>query len=222
MLEIKNLDVFADNRKILENINLNLEKGKIYALSGLNGSGKSTLANAIMGNRKYRTEGEIIFNKKNISELTADKRARAGIFMSFQNPVEIPGVSIFNFLKNSFNSISAKKFSVLEFKKFLEDKTKELGIDWELVGRNLNENFSGGEKKQLEILQLSVMKPELAILDEIDSGLDEKSRNLILNEIVKMKSDKRTILVITHYGDFLNKINPDKIFRINRGKIENA
>ena len=221
MLQIKNLNVSSNGKEILRNINLNMEKGKVYILIGPNGSGKSTFANAIIGNKKYKTSGKIFFEKEDITNLSTEKRAKKGIFLSFQNPVEVPGVSIFNFLRTARSLINEKKLSFLEFKKMLEEKADFLKIPKVFLEKSINENFSGGEKKKMEMLQLLVLNPKFIILDEIDSGLDENSRNLMLSAIAKIKVEK-TILIITHYMDFAEKMKPDKIFRINKGEIENA
>jgi Fe-S cluster assembly ATP-binding protein len=220
MLKIKNLSVFAEDKKIISDINMELEKGKIYILQGPNGSGKSTLANAIIGNTKYEVSGEMLFENESILNLSPTKISKKGIFLSFQNPPKISGVNIFNFLRTSYNSLNEIKISLLDFKRLVDVKIKELNLDENFLDRNLNENFSGGEKKKLEILQLLVLNPKIAILDEIDSGLDESSREIFLSSAKKLKSEGKTLLVITHYKDFANRINPDKIFSIEDGKLK--
>lgn len=220
ILEIRNLNVSAENKKILRNINLSLEEGKTYILFGKNGSGKSTLANALIGNEKYDSDGNIMFNGEDITNLETNQIAKKGVFFSFQNPVEVPGVNVSSFLRTAYNSIHEKKLSLLEFRRLLEEKCRELDIPLEFLNRDLNENFSGGEKKKMEILQLLVLNPKLIILDEVDSGLDESSREMVLKTIEKLKSDGKTLLVITHYREFLEKIKPYRIFKISDGKVK--
>ena len=173
LLEIKDLHVSVEGKEILKGINLKLDTGKVNALMGPNGSGKSTLSNALMGNPKYEiTKGKIIYNGKNITKLSTDKRAKLGLFLSFQYPSEISGVTISNFLRTALNIITGEKIKVMDFKKILDEKLKQLNMDSKFSRRYLNEGFSGGEKKKAEILQLRVLNPKLVILDETDSGLD--------------------------------------------------
>ncbi|KKU10374.1 MAG: FeS assembly ATPase SufC [Parcubacteria group bacterium GW2011_GWF1_45_5] len=225
MLEIKNLSVEASDsrKKILDNVNLKLKAGKIYALTGRNGSGKSTLANAVMGNGKYSVaKGKIFLNGEDISELSADERARKGIFISFQFSPEILGISFSNFLRAARNSVSEKKFSFLESKRFIEKKAETLGIKKELLEREVNRGFSGGEKRKLEILQMLALNPKIAILDEVDSGLDKESLRKILDEIKKFSSKEKAILIITHNEKTIGYLNPDKVFVMNHGAVENG
>ena len=173
MLEIKNLHVQSESKVILKGINLKLEPGQIHALMGPNGSGKTTLAYVLMGHPKYRiTSGEILLNGKDLTKMDPHERAKEGLFLSFQQPVEISGVSISNFLRQAYNSVKEKKLSLLEFRYLLEQKAKELDIDTKFLNRYVNQGFSGGEKKKMEILQMAVLDPKIAILDETDSGLD--------------------------------------------------
>ena len=219
-LEIKNLCVEIEGKKILNNFSMKLEKGKIHALMGPNGSGKSTLANALAGNPKYKiTSGKIILNGENITELSPDKKAKKGLFMSFQYPQEIEGVSIYNFLKQAYNSLHEKQISILKFRKLMQDKSHELGVDEEFFNRYLNKGFSGGEKKKSEILQMLVLDPKIAILDETDSGLDIDALKTISKGIKEFISPEKTCLVITHYKRILEHLNPDKIFVMIDGKI---
>jgi len=219
-LEIKELGVSIGNKEILRGVNMGLERGKVYALQGSNGSGKSTLAQTLMGNPKYTiTKGDIFLNEKNITGLNSNERAKRGIFLSFQNPTEVPGVIVSNFLRQSYNSIHEKKLSVLEFRKLLEQKCDELDIDKKFLSRYLNEGFSGGEKKKMEVLQMLVLNPTIAILDETDSGLDVNSRGIVCKAINKFKNQDKIILVITHYEKFLEEIKPDKTFTMKEGKI---
>jgi Fe-S cluster assembly ATP-binding protein len=220
ILEIKNLHVEAEGKQILKAINLKLELGKITALMGKNGSGKSTLANTIMGNPKYKiTKGKIFFNKKDITNLPAEKRAKLGIFLSFQTPKEIEGIKIQNLIKVALNQIKKEKISLFQVRKLLEKKSKELEIDEKFLKRSINKGFSGGEKKKMEILQMLSLNPKLAILDETDSGLDIDSLNIISREINSFKNNKKSILIITHYKRILEKIKPDKVIIMEKGKI---
>ena len=224
-LEIKDLHVEiieeGKSKEILKGINLNVEKGNIHALMGPNGSGKSTLANVIMGNPKYKvTKGEILFEGKNILNLKVNERAKAGIFLSFQYPQEIEGVTIRNFLKTSYQNFYGK-ISVFDFKNLLEEKSKLLKLDDNFSERYLNKGFSGGEKKKSEMLQLSIINPKLAILDETDSGLDIDSLKTIAESIklLKEKNPDMTILIITHYKRILEYLTPDKLSIVIKGKI---
>ena len=220
MLEIKNLHVKVEGKKILNGINLKFEKGKINAIMGPNGSGKSTLANAIMGNPKYEiTKGKIFFNGEDITNLSPDKRAKKGIFLSFQNPSEIEGVTIFNFLRMAFNNSKNQKISVFDFQKLLKEKLKILKIPENFSERYLNQGFSGGEKKKSEILQLSILNPKVAILDETDSGLDIDALKIIASETNRVMNKEKIIIVITHYKRILEHLKPDKLFVMIDGKI---
>lgn len=219
MLEIKKLNVEIENKKIIDNLDLKLEKGKIYVLMGPNGSGKSTIANAIIGNPKYKTSGKILLNKRDVSKMKTNERAEKGIFISYQNPTEVPGVTIYNFLRTAMNSGKRKKLSMLEFQKILEEKSSYLGLDIKFLTRYINENFSGGEKKKSEILQMLMLNPKIVILDEIDSGLDSDSLKEISKAIKNFSGREKTILIITHYKKILDYINPEKVFVISNGKI---
>ena len=219
-LIIKNLVVSVDGKEIIKKLNLEIKDNEIVALMGPNGSGKSSLANAIMGNPKYKIEnGEIYYNDKNILNLKVHERARLGLFLSFQYPAEVPGLSVSNFLRTAYNSLNNKKISVIEFKKLLEEKMNLLKIDKSFMQRYLNEGFSGGEKKRMEILQLAVLNPELAILDETDSGLDISSLKVVANGINKLKNKNNSILLITHYNRILQYIKPDRVCIMVNGKI---
>ena len=220
MLEIKNLNVDVNGKKVLEEINLKLEKGKVYALMGPNGSGKSSLANVLMGNPKYKIiSGKIFINNEDITNLSVNERAKKGLFLSYQNPVEIPGVTVSNFLRTAFNSLNERKISLLDFQRLLEEKAKELNIDKKFLTRYLNDGFSGGEKKKTEILQMLVLNPIITVLDETDSGLDIDSLKIISKGIKKFISKNKIILIITHYRRILDYITPDKIFVMVGGKI---
>ncbi len=220
MLEIKNLHVEVDGKEILKGINLKLEKGKVHALMGPNGSGKSTLANVLMGNPKYKiTQGEIIFDGEKINEFSPDERAKKGIFLSFQYPIEVSGVTISTFLRTALNSIKKEKISVMEFRTLLKEKLKLLNIPENFADRYLNEGFSGGEKKKSEILQLAVLNPNAAILDETDSGLDIDSLRTIASGVNQLRDDHKIFLIITHYKRILDYLKPDKLSVILNGKI---
>ena len=219
-LEIKNLNVEVENKEILKNLNLSLEKGKVYALMGPNGSGKSTLANVLMGNPKYKvTSGEILFNGKDITKISVSEKAKLGIFLSFQYPQEIEGITISNFLRTAYNSLNEKNIAPIDFIKLIKEKSKELNIDEKLLRRHLNDGFSGGEKKKIEILQMLILNPKLVVLDETDSGLDIDSLKTLSKGINNFISKDKTILIITHYRRILDHIKPDKIFVMKSGEI---
>ena len=218
-LIIKDLYVSIEGKEIIKGLNLEIKDNEIVALMGPNGSGKPSLANVIMGNLKYNiTKGEIIYNGKNILDLKVNERAKLGLFLSFQYPSEIPGLSVSNFLRTAYNSLYNTKISVIEFKRLLEEKMDLLKIDKSFMQRYLNEGFSGGEKKRMEILQLAVLNPKLAILDETDSGLDISSLKIVADGINKLK-DKKSVLLITHYNRILQYIRPDRVYIMVNGKI---
>lgn len=229
LLEIKNLHANIEGKEILKGVNLALDSDKVYALMGPNGSGKSTLANVLMGHPNYEiTSGKILLNGEDITELEADERAKKGMFLSFQYPKEISGVSISNFLRTAYNSLNSEnKMSILEFQKRLQEKAKELNIDKEFLNRYLNEGFSGGEKKRAEILQMITLNPGFAILDETDSGLDIDALKLVargVNNFTGKKENEnnesdKCVLIITHYQRILDYIQPDKVFIMVGGKV---
>ncbi len=219
---IRDLHVSVENREILKGVNLAIRKGEIAALMGPNGSGKSTLAYAIMGHPKYKvTSGEVIFKARNILQMKPDERARMGIFLSFQYPHEISGVTLSNFLRTALNSVRNEKVSVRDFHEMLSEKMKMLGIDPSFAERYVNEGFSGGEKKRAEILQLAVLEPEIALLDETDSGLDIDALRTVANGVKKIYNDKGNmgIFIITHYQRILNYIEPDVVHVMIDGRI---
>ena len=219
MLEIQNLSVEIENKKIINNLSLKLELGRVYALMGQNGSGKSTLANVIAGNSKYKvTSGKILLNNEDITQLPADKRAKLGIFMSFQMPQEVSGVTIFDFLRTAYNTTN-KKISLLEFSKMLKEKCNLLGLDESFTERYLNQGFSGGEKKKSEILQLLVLNPSIIILDETDSGLDIDALKTISKAVNLLRSESKIIFIISHYKRIFKEIDSDKVFIMNKGEI---
>ncbi|MBT3407680.1 Fe-S cluster assembly ATPase SufC [Candidatus Woesearchaeota archaeon] len=221
-LEIKNLCVEVEGKEVLKNINMKFEKGKTYAIMGPNGSGKSSLANTICANPKYKiTKGKIILNGKDITKTTPDKRARLGLFLSFQYPEEIPGASLTNFLRMAYNNLHEEKLNPMKFLKLLKEKMAELKMADTFRRRYLNQGFSGGEKKRCEILQLSILEPKFAILDEIDSGLDVDALKIVCDMINKIRNNKKemTTTLITHYNKILQYIHPDKIYILYNGKI---
>jgi Fe-S cluster assembly ATP-binding protein len=225
-LEIKNLHVevtddLGNKKEILRGVNMKLEKGKIYALMGPNGSGKTSLSNALTGHPKYKiTGGEIILDGEEITNLSPDERAKKGVFLSFQYPKEIPGVNLSNFLRTAYNSINPQdKKSVLELYEMLKEKAKLLDMDEKFFDRYLNQGFSGGEKKKSEILQMLILDPKAAILDETDSGLDIDALRIVANGVKNFANEDKYILVITHYKRILDYINPDRVFVMVDGKI---
>jgi len=219
-LVIQDLHVSVEDKEILKGINLEIDLGKVHALMGPNGSGKSTLGNALMGNLKYKiTKGKIILNDEDITNLPPNERAKKGLFMSFQYPSEITGVTMSNFLRTAYNSIKGGRINVIDFHKLLKEKMSELNIDPSFNKRYINEGFSGGEKKRSEILQLSVLQPKYAILDECDSGLDADSIKIVGNGVKKLQNPNIGILIITHYYRILNYITPDTVSVMIDGEI---
>jgi len=220
-LEIKNLKVSVDGKKILKGLDLKINPGGIHVIMGPNGSGKSTLASTIMGHPNFKiTQGSILLFGNKINKLTTDKRAGQGLFLSFQYPVEVAGLSIEHFLRTAYNSLNPKNtLSPLEFRKLFKDKMKLLRIQGDLADRFLNEGFSGGEKKKLEILQMAILNPKVAILDETDSGLDIDALKAVAQGIKKIKTDRMSVLIITHYFRILRYFKPDKVHIILDGKI---
>ncbi len=219
MLEIKNLHVSVDNTEIIKGISLTFTPGKVHALMGPNGSGKSTLAQAIMGHPKYIiTEGQILLDGKDITHATPEDRAKAGLFLSFQYPSAITGVTIGKFLRAAVNTKRETPYSVVEFHALLKEKMAELHIPSSFSRRYLNDGFSGGEKKKAEMLQLMVLEPKYALLDETDSGLDVDAIRIVAEGINKVKKD-RAIIVITHYKRFLEYLQPDEVSILYEGKI---
>ena len=224
MLKIENLQARIEEKEILKGINLDIKPGEIHAIMGPNGSGKSTLASVIAGKEEYEvSEGEILLNDENIDELAAEERAHKGIFLSFQYPVEIPGVSVTNFIRTSINETrkanNLEEMPANEMLKVIREKSELLEIDRKFLSRSLNEGFSGGEKKRNEIFQMAMLDPKLAILDETDSGLDIDALRIVANGVNKLKSDKNAIIVITHYQRLLDYIVPDFVHVLYNGKI---
>ena len=224
MLEIKNIHAQIDEKSILKGINLDIKPGEVHAIMGPNGTGKSTLASVIAGKEEYEIEeGSILFEGKDIGELSVEERAHQGIFLSFQYPVEIPGVTVTNFIKTALNETRKAKgledMPASEMLKRIREKSELLEIDRKFLSRSLNEGFSGGEKKRNEIFQMAMLKPKLAILDETDSGLDIDALRIVANGVNKLKTKNNAVLVITHYQRLLDYIVPDFVHVLYDGKI---
>lgn len=228
MLEIKNLYVAVQGTTILKGINLNIHKGEVHAIMGPNGSGKSTLSKVIAGHPDYEvTEGEILYeinqSMVNINDLSPEERAREGLFLAFQYPVEIPGVNNALFLRVAYNAICRHKdveeMDLLDFNEYLKEKMNLLGMDDKYLNRSLNVDYSGGEKKRNEILQMAVLNPKLSVLDETDSGLDVDALRIVSDGVNKLKREDNAVLVITHYQRILNYIVPDFVHILQNGRI---
>jgi Fe-S cluster assembly ATP-binding protein len=222
--QIKNLHVSVENKQILRGINLEIYQGEVHALMGPNGSGKSTLANVLAGREGYEiTDGEIIFQEKNIAESSPEQRAQAGLFLGFQYPVEIPGVTNIYFLKMIYNALRKSRnepeMDAIDFLNFVKQKLTALEMNEDMIYRAVNEGFSGGEKKRNEILQMLVLDPKLSILDETDSGLDIDALRVISAGINTLKDGHHSILLITHYQRLLSYIIPDKVHVLSQGQI---
>lgn len=224
MLRIHNLHVAVEGKKILKGVHLHIQPGEVHAIMGPNGSGKSTLASVIAGNENFEiTEGSILFENKDISQMTAEERAHAGIFLSFQYPVEIPGVSVTNFIKTAINETRKAKgqeeMPANEMLKKIREKSDLLSMDRKFLSRSLNEGFSGGEKKRNEIFQMAMLEPKLAILDETDSGLDIDALRVVANGVNTLKNEDNAILIITHYQRLLDYLLPDAVHVMMDGQI---
>lgn len=224
MITIKNLHASIGDKQILKGINLEVKAGEVHAIMGPNGSGKSTLSSVLAGREDYEvTEGEVMFNGKNLLDLSPEDRAREGLFLAFQYPVEIPGVSNINFLRTALNEIRAyhqqEELSAKDFLALVKDKQKLVELDSKLANRSVNEGFSGGEKKRNEIFQMAMLEPDLAILDETDSGLDIDALRIVANGVNKLRSNNRSFVVITHYQRLLDYIVPDFVHVLFNGKI---
>ena len=224
MLSIKNLHAAVDGKEILRGLNLEVKAGEVHAIMGPNGSGKSTLASVIAGNENFDvSEGQVILDGEDLAELAPEERAHKGIFLSFQYPVEIPGVSVTNFIRTAINETrKARKQEEMPAKdmlKLIREKSELLEIDRKFLSRSLNEGFSGGEKKRNEIFQMAMLEPKVAILDETDSGLDIDALRIVANGVNKLKSDKNAVILITHYQRLLDYIVPDFVHVLLDGKI---
>jgi len=224
MITIKNLHASIGDKEILKGINLEIKAGEIHAIMGPNGSGKSTLASVLAGREDYDvTQGEVIFNGKNLLDLAAEDRAREGLFLAFQYPVEIPGVSNINFLKTALNEIRAyhgqEEMPAKDFLALVKEKQKLVELDGKLTNRSVNEGFSGGEKKRNEIFQMAMLNPKLAVLDETDSGLDIDALRIVATGVNALKSKENAFVVITHYQRLLDYIVPDFVHILYNGKI---
>ena len=219
-LEIRDLHVQVEGKPILKGIDLTVRQGEVHALMGPNGSGKSTLANVLLGRPGYEiTGGQILFKGQDISGLKPDQRAQMGLFLAFQYPTEIAGVSVVNFLRSAYNSVKSEQTSALAFRKRLKEKMNLLGVEDQMVNRYVNQGFSGGEKKKNEILQLAVLEPEIAVLDETDSGLDIDSLKAVAGGVQQLIGPSLGVLLITHYQRILNYITPHKIHVLIDGRI---
>jgi len=223
MLQITNLNASIDNKKILKGFNLKIKPGEVHAIMGPNGSGKSTLANVLTGKNGYQVEGQVFYQGKNLLNLPIEERAQKGLFMAFQYPLEIAGVNTNNFLKTSLNTVrkvrGLKELDSLDFLNLIKTKTKNLKIDEKILNRQLNVGFSGGEKKKNEILQMTILEPKLAILDETDSGLDIDAMKIVSDGVNSLRSKDRSFLIITHYQRLLDYIKPDFVHVLVNGKI---
>ncbi|HVG29767.1 MAG TPA: Fe-S cluster assembly ATPase SufC [Pyrinomonadaceae bacterium] len=224
MLEIRNLRAKIDGKEILRGIDLSVKAGEVHAIMGPNGSGKSTLAKVIAGHPAYEvTAGEVIYEGKNLLELPPDERARAGIFLAFQYPVEVPGVSNAQFLRLAYNErkkhLGEEELDPLEFKDLLQERAKIVEMEPALMSRSVNEGFSGGEKKRNEILQMAVLEPRLAVLDETDSGLDIDALRIVSGGVNRLRRPDNAILLVTHYQRLLNYIVPDLVHVLFKGRM---
>jgi Fe-S cluster assembly ATP-binding protein len=224
MLSIKNIHASVEGKQILKGLNLNIQPGEVHAIMGPNGGGKSTMASVLAGREEYEvTEGSIEFLGKDLLELSPEERAREGMFMAFQYPVEIPGVSTVNFMKTALNEKrkyhGLEPFDAVTFLKLMKEKTALVEIDKSLLSRSLNEGFSGGEKKRNEIFQMAMLEPRLAILDETDSGLDIDALRIVAHGVNKLRTPERSIIVITHYQRLLDYLQPDFVHVLVNGRI---
>lgn len=224
MLEIRNLHACVEGKEILKGVNLTIRDGEVHVLMGPNGSGKSTLSNVLVGNPKYEvTEGEILFNGKNLLELSPEDRSHEGIFMSFQAPIEIPGVSMTNFMRAAVNAkrkyFGEEPLNASDFLKLLREKRKLVGLDAHFMSRGVNEGFSGGERKRNEIFQMAVLEPSFSILDETDSGLDVDALRIVAEGFNQLRTPKTSAMVITHYQRMLDYLKPDFVHVLVNGQI---
>ena len=224
MLHIKDLYTAVDNKKILEGLNLSVNVGEVHAIMGPNGSGKSTLANILAGKEGYNiTQGSVSYENENLLELSPEERARKGVFLAFQYPVEIPGVNNIYLLKAALNAIrkhqGKPELDAMEFMNLVKGKMKLVQMNEDLLSRSVNEGFSGGEKKRNEIFQMAILEPKLAILDETDSGLDIDALKIVAEGVNSLRNENRAFILVTHYQRLLNYIKPDHVHVLNKGKI---
>ncbi len=224
LLEIKDLHAVIEGREILKGLTMNVDKGEVHAIMGPNGSGKSTLAKVLAGHPSYEVlSGEVIYEGKNLLELDPDERARAGVFLAFQYPVEVPGVSNSQFMRLAYNEkmkhLGEEELDPLEFNDLLKERAKIVEMDSSFFKRSVNEGFSGGEKKRNEILQMAVLQPKLAVLDETDSGLDIDALRIVAEGVNKLRNADKAIILVTHYQRLLNYIEPDFVHVLADGKI---
>ncbi len=221
LLNIKNLHARVEDKEILKGIDLKINKGEIHVIMGPNGAGKSTLASVLVGHPNYEvTDGDIILDGENINELSVDKRARAGIFLSFQYPEEIPGLTLEDFLRSAKEAVSGEKQYFTRFHRYLVKTMEKLHIDPSYCDRHLNVGYSGGEKKKNEILQMAVLEPKIAILDETDSGLDRDATKTVFEGLRSLKNEESSMLIITHYNKVLDYLQPDVVHILVDGKIK--
>jgi Fe-S cluster assembly ATP-binding protein len=220
VLEVRDLYAEVEGKPILKGIDLTVRQGEVHAVMGPNGSGKSTLANVVMGRPGYViTQGEVLFKGEDVSKLLPDERAKRGLFLAMQYPVEVPGVSVVNFLRTAYRSVKGEEISALAFRKHMKSKMDTLGVEDAMVQRYVNQGFSGGEKKKVEVLQLAVLEPEIAILDETDSGLDIDSLKSVAKGISQLIGPELGVMLITHYQRILNYIQPDFVHVMMAGRI---
>ncbi len=220
LFEIKNFSVSVENKEIIKNFSLTIQPGEVHAIMGKNGSGKTTLSMALMGHPAYTvTSGEVLLGGENITELPTEEKAKKGLFLGMQYPVAIPGVSVGNFLRTSLKSIWGDKYSAIELRKKIKEEAEKMKVPAEFLSRSLNDGFSGGEKKKLETLQLALIAPRFAIMDETDSGLDIDALKSVAEKIQSLRSPERGFLIITHYQRILNHIKPDRVHVMISGKI---